>query len=164
VRLAAALLVLLSSGAEPPLPVSRSITSLAPLDEAVYRKLRARHRGKVLLVNFWATWCEPCREEMPYLAALARKHRARGFVLATISADEPEDKGAAAAFLRSAGVDAPAFLKRVRNDDAFITSVDREWSGALPASFLFDRKGSQAARFIGEADLKELEAAIEKLL
>jgi thiol-disulfide isomerase/thioredoxin len=141
-----------------------STAQLAPLDESVYREILEKRRGKVVLVNFWATWCEPCREEMPHLAALARKYGARGLSLVTISADEPEQERDAAAFLKSSKVSFPAWLKRVKNDDAFITFIDKDWSGALPATFLFDRKGAKAARFVGEADLAELEVAIRKLL
>jgi thiol-disulfide isomerase/thioredoxin len=137
---------------------------LAPLDEGVYRKILQQQRDRVVLVNFWATWCEPCREEMPHLAALERKLRNRGFALITISADEPEQEAEAFQFLKDQGVRFPAYLKRVENDDRFISSIDAKWSGALPALFLFDRHGSKAASFIGETEMKDLEAAIEKLL
>ena len=137
---------------------------LVPLDEAVYQKLIASAKGQVLLVNFWATWCEPCRAEMPALAKLAASLRARGFQLVTVSADEPEDEAAARQFLQKSGVQGPAYLKRVKNDDAFIASVDSKWSGALPALILFDRAGRKARTFLGETDLKTLEAAIRELL
>jgi thiol-disulfide isomerase/thioredoxin len=137
---------------------------LIPLDESVYQELLKANRGRVVLVNFWATWCEPCREEMPALAALERKYRGRGLVLITVSADEPEQESDAFAFLKSNRAPFPAYLKRVSNDDRFITFVDKQWSGALPASFVFDRTGTKRRSFIGETDLKELEAAIEKLL
>jgi thiol-disulfide isomerase/thioredoxin len=137
---------------------------LLPLDEAVYQKLIASAKGKVLLVNFWATWCEPCRAEMPALAKLAASFRAKGFQLVTVSADEPEDEAAALQFLRGSKVQGPAYLKRVKNDDAFITSVDPKWSGALPALILFDRAGRKARAFTGETDLTALETAIRELL
>ena len=137
---------------------------LAPLDEGVYRKIVAEKRDQVVLVNFWATWCAPCREEMPHLAALERRYRARGFTLVTISADEPEQEAEAFNFLKEHAVRFPAYLKRVENDDRFITFVDAGWSGALPALFLYDRRGQKAASFIGDTEMKDLEAAIEKLL
>jgi thiol-disulfide isomerase/thioredoxin len=137
---------------------------LLPLDEGVYRTLVASSKGKVLLVNFWATWCEPCRTEMPALAKLDRSLRPKGFQFVTVSADEPEDEAAASRFLRQAGVQGAAYLKRVKNDDAFITQVDPKWSGALPALILFDRSGRKVQAFIGETDLKKLETAIRKLL
>jgi thiol-disulfide isomerase/thioredoxin len=137
---------------------------MPPVDEAGYAKTIAAQRGKVVLVNFWATWCAPCRKEMPGLAAIAKKFSSRGMVLVTISADEPEDAPAAAAFLEQSGVRGPSYLKRTRDDDAFIRALDPAWSGALPATFLYDRKGRKVRSFFGEAELREIEAAVVKLL
>ena len=137
---------------------------LLPLDEAGFRKTLAGHRGKVVLFDFWATWCEPCREEMPVLAAIEKQLRSRGFVLVTVSADEPEQEAAAAAFLKLHGLRAPLYIKRATNDEDFINFIDRKWSGALPALFLYDREGRRAASFIGETDRAEIEAAVRKLL
>lgn len=144
--------------------LSLSAAGLPAVDEASYSKTVAAQRGKVVLVNFWATWCAPCRKEMPDLAALEKRLRARGLVMVTVSADEPEDAPAAEAFLRKSGVNGPAYLKKTRNDDAFITAVDAKWSGALPATFLYDRQGRKADSFFGEVAIKDLEAAVLKLL
>lgn len=144
-------------------PLSGS-EALTPVDETAFRKLLDAHRGKVVLANFWATWCEPCRQEMPLLVELEKKWRGRGFVLLTVSADDPEDEAAARAFLRKAGVSMPAYIKRASSDEAFIVSVDENWSGALPALFLYGRDGRKIASFFGEAEPAEIEAAIRKLL
>jgi thiol-disulfide isomerase/thioredoxin len=137
---------------------------LTPVDEKAYDGLLQQHRGKVVLVNLWATWCEPCRHEMPFLAALENKFRERGVVLITISADEPEDEKAAHDFLKEHGIRFPAYMKDVQNNDNFITHIDKEWSGALPAMFLFDRSGKKVRRFIGETEPEELESAVRELL
>jgi thiol-disulfide isomerase/thioredoxin len=137
---------------------------LVPVDETSYQKVISSQRGKVVLADFWATWCEPCREEMPALVALAKKYRARGVVLLTVSADEPEQEADARDFLARTGAPAPAYIKRAKSDEDFINSVDRAWSGALPSLFLYDRQGRRVASFTGEADLDEVEAALGKLL
>jgi thiol-disulfide isomerase/thioredoxin len=137
---------------------------LAPLDESSYRQLLDSNRGKVVLIDFWATWCAPCRDEMPRLVKLETSLREQGLRLITISADEPEDEAQARKFLQRQKAPSPAFLKRVKNDEKFIDSIDAQWSGALPALFLYDRAGRKARSFIGETDIKELEAAIRKLL
>ncbi len=134
------------------------------MNEAGYTKLLAGAKGKVLLVNFWATWCVPCRQEMPALAKLEAKLKAKGLLLVTISADEPEDDATAQEFLKKAGVTVPSYLKQAANDEKFISSIEGKWSGALPALFLYDKTGKKAQSFIGETDLKVLEAAITKLL
>jgi thiol-disulfide isomerase/thioredoxin len=137
---------------------------LTPLDEGSYQQTVQAHRGRVVIADFWATWCEPCRQEMPALVALQNRYRDRGVVLLTVSADEPEEEDAAREFLVKTGVPEPAYIKRAKSDEDFINSVDRAWSGALPALFLYDRQGRRAASFIGEADMAEVEAALRKLL
>jgi thiol-disulfide isomerase/thioredoxin len=136
---------------------------LTPLDEAGYRKTVAAAKGKVVLVDFWATWCVPCREEMPKLVALANKYKGK-LELITVSADEPDQAKGAAAFIAKQGAPLPAYIKRVKDEDRFMKSLDPQWSGALPALFLYDRQGRQAKSFIGETDMPALEAALRKLL
>ena len=80
------------------------------------------------------------------------------------SADEPEQSKAALDFLKKSGVSTPAYLRRAEDDDKFITFIDAKWSGALPALFLYDRKGRKATSFVGETYLAAGEAAIVKLL
>ncbi|HSW48848.1 MAG TPA: TlpA disulfide reductase family protein [Bryobacteraceae bacterium] len=138
--------------------------ALQPVDENSYAKLVASHKGSVLLVNFWATWCAPCREEMPQLARLAREYRGKSFRLVTVSCDEPEDRSKAAAFLAQHGAPQPAYLKQVDEDETFINSVDKKWSGALPALFLYDRAGRLTRSFIGETEIPALEKAVRALL
>jgi thiol-disulfide isomerase/thioredoxin len=137
---------------------------LPTVDEAGYARLVASNKGSVALVNFWATWCEPCRAEMPALAKMEAKLKARGFKLVTISADEPEDDAMAQAFLKQAGFSGAAYLKLAKSDDKFINAIDPKWSGALPALFLYDRAGKKVQSYFGESDLKAVEAAAVKLL
>ena len=137
---------------------------LKPLDESAYGAVLTANKGSVVLVDFWATWCAPCREEMPRIAALGRKYRAKGFRLVTVSCDEPEDQGKAETFLGQFGDTQAAYLKRVADDEKFINSVDSKWSGALPALFLYDRNGRLSRSFVGESDSAAIEQAIRKLL
>jgi thiol-disulfide isomerase/thioredoxin len=135
----------------------------APVDEAGYRKLLEAGRGQILLVDFWATWCEPCRAEMPQLVALEARYRGRGLKLITVSCDEPEQEADAARFLQQHQVRGPSYIKRASSDEKFITAVDAAWSGALPALFLYDRRGRKLRSFIGETDMGALETAIRKV-
>jgi thiol-disulfide isomerase/thioredoxin len=137
---------------------------LTPVDEAAYQKLIAANKGKVLMVDFWATWCKPCRAEMPQLVAMETRLRARGVKFIAISADEPEQEGAASKFLTEVRVPPPGYIRRAKDDDKFINAIDPKWSGALPALFLYDKTGRKVKMFVGETPMNEVEAAIMKLL
>jgi thiol-disulfide isomerase/thioredoxin len=138
--------------------------ALLPLDEAGFQKLVASHKGKVVLYDFWATWCEPCRAELPKLVSLEAKLRPLGFELITISADEPETAAQGEKVIKQLAIQAPVYRKQANNDEKFIDSIDMKWSGALPALFLYDKQGHKVRSFIGETDTATVEAAIRKLL
>jgi thiol-disulfide isomerase/thioredoxin len=137
---------------------------LAPVDESAYRRVVAAGKGRVILVDFWATWCDPCRAEMPQLVGLAARYHARGLDLVTVSCDEPEQEAGAAGFLEKNGAPLPRYIKRAASDEKFIDSVDPHWSGALPALFLYDRQGRLVKSFVGETGMTALEAALRRVL
>jgi thiol-disulfide isomerase/thioredoxin len=137
---------------------------LIPIDGEAYARMLGSHHGEVVLVDFWATWCDPCREELPKLVALTKKLDPGKFELVTISADEPEQEAAVVALLDKEGVRPPRYIKRADDDQIFIDSIDKKWSGALPALFLYDASGSRIAGFIGESDPADIESAIRKAL
>jgi len=140
------------------------ICALPTLDETAFQKLVETHKGKVVIYDFWATWCEPCRAELPQLTRLEAKLRSQGFELITISADEPEQAADAEKVLKQFAVRGLVFRKQAKDDDQFINSIDAKWSGALPALFLYDKTGRKVRSFIGETDMSTVEAAIRKLL
>lgn len=137
---------------------------LPVLDETGYPQMLSGQKGKVLLVNFWATYCVPCRAEMPQLVKLQQSLKVRGFQLITISADEVEQEPQAAQFLQKNAVPAPFYRKQAKSDEKFINSIDPKWSGELPASFLYDKSGRKVKSYFGEVDLKQVEREITKLL
>ena len=157
VRILAVLLLLSAAAAWPQ-------QKLMPLDENGYQPMIQSNAGKVALVDMWATWCAPCRKEMPLIVRLEARLRDKGFQLVTISADEPEQETAAADFLKKIGAGGKSYLRRSKDDDKFIRTVDPKWNGALPAQFLYDRQGKLVKSFTGETDIATIEAAIKKLL
>ena len=119
----------------------------------------AELRGKVVLLNFWATWCVPCRKEMPAIEALYQRYKDRGLEVVAISLD----KVAAApveAFVKEAGV-----TYRVALDPTWATARAYGVRG-LPATFLLDRTGNVVLRELGERDWMEesKQQAVEGLL
>jgi thiol-disulfide isomerase/thioredoxin len=118
-----------------------------------------------LLVNFWATWCDPCREEFPDLVRIDTDYRRRGLEFITISLDDTTQINEnVPQFLKEMKATMPAYLLNVPDPDEAISIVDRTWRGALPATFLFDARGQIAFKHMGRIKPAELRAAIEKVL
>jgi thiol-disulfide isomerase/thioredoxin len=124
-----------------------------------------RPGASVVVLNVWATWCQPCREEFPDLVRLEREYRARGVRLVLVSADFPDALGEAKAFLDEHGVAFPSFIKDGDvPDQAFIDGLDPRWSGALPATIVFDGAGRKTAFWEGKADYPTLERRVKEAL
>jgi peroxiredoxin len=104
----------------------------------------ADQRGKVVLINFWATWCPPCREEMPAMERLWQRQRDRGFVLVAVSLDA--DRGPVKPFAAEHGLTFPIGL------DSKLEVANLYGIRALPATFIVDRHGQVAALALGPRD------------
>ena len=121
--------------------------------------------AKATLVNVWATWCEPCRKEMPDLLRLKERYGRAGFRLILVSADDPDSaETAVRSVLASSGVDFLSYVSQDTNDEAFISGMSPAWTGALPASFLYDRNGKLSEFVTGEKSYAEFEGKIAPLL
>jgi thiol-disulfide isomerase/thioredoxin len=120
--------------------------------------------SKPLLVNFWATWCDPCREEFPDLVKLDAEYRGKiDFI--TISLDElSEINRDVPKFLGEMNATMPAYLLKTQDDDAAITFVSKEWSGALPLTILYDPAGKQIYYRQGKVKLEIVRTELDKLL
>jgi thiol-disulfide isomerase/thioredoxin len=119
--------------------------------------------ARAVLLNVWATWCEPCREEMPEIVRAYRAYKQRGLRLVLVSADFDEAPAEAQKFLAAQGVDFTTFQK-VGDDMSFIDGIDRRWTGALPASFLFDDRGRVVKFWREQVSGDELTAKLDEVL
>ncbi len=159
----------MSAGAAPGLgggsggPGGAQASLLVPVTAADVLHEVERALGSVVLVNLWATWCIPCREEFPALLELQKTLASRGFKLILVSADFANQRPQVEAFLARQGVGFRTFLK-AQADEAFIAGIDRRWSGALPASALFDRAGREVAFWEGKSTYAEVFAKVTPLL
>jgi thiol-disulfide isomerase/thioredoxin len=140
-------------------PVARAINA------EEMQSLLKRDSGRPLLVNYWATWCDPCRDEFPDLVKIDAQYRPKGLDFIAISLDDLSDlKTAVPKFLRTMKARMPVYLLNVADPAPAIDSVDREWSGALPATFLYDSKGKVVYKRFGRINAEELRAAIDKVM
>ena len=126
-------------------------------------RLVGEARGRVVLVNVWATWCDPCREEFPALVRLHRELPAEDFRLVLVSADFASQRPQVERFLAGQGVDFPTYFKG-QGDDDFIARMSPAWSGALPATWLYRRDGSVAEFWEGGASYETFSGKVRTLL
>jgi thiol-disulfide isomerase/thioredoxin len=143
---------------------------LQTVDKAGYDAALAKLRGKVVLVDFWATWCEPCVEQLPHTLALSEKLRERGLEVVTVSCDDPTESDRTAAFLTSKNAGGATNLMSQFGGSPRTMEEFEVSSGAVPFYKLYDRSGQlrqtfgitpKAAKQFTTADI---EAAVEQVL
>ena len=119
----------------------------------------ADYRGKVVFVNFWATWCPPCKEEMPSMERLYQRFKERGFIVLAVSVDA-EGAGAVNRFVKENKLTYPIGL------DPQMALASEYGVRALPSSFFVDRRGILVAVALGprEWDSKAARELVESLL
>jgi cytochrome c biogenesis protein CcmG, thiol:disulfide interchange protein DsbE len=116
----------------------------------------SKQRGKLVLLNFWASWCAPCREEMPTFSKWQQDWRAKGLQVIGVSMDD--DVSEVKSFLAAHPVSYPIVMGDAKLAEHFGGVL------GLPLSYLIDAQGRVVARYQGEADLKKMEAKVKELL
>jgi cytochrome c biogenesis protein CcmG/thiol:disulfide interchange protein DsbE len=114
------------------------------------------HLGSVVLVNLWATWCPPCREEMPTLQSFYEKYKQDGFVL--IAIDQEETAAVVKPFVKEFGMTFPIWL-----DIDYLAQRDFNTAN-LPSSYVIDRNGRVRLMWIGGISKKNLEKYVPDLI
>jgi len=142
-----------------------SLAKVTQIDEIALKNLLRRDdaNNKPLLVNFWATWCDPCREEFPDLVKLDADYKGK-INLITISLDDlAEIKRDVPKFLAQMKAEMPGYLLKSSNDEAAIASVSKSWQGGLPFTILFNGQGETVYFIQGKFKPELLRTEIEKL-
>lgn len=121
-------------------PAAQKAVKVTQVDEVAFKKLLAPS-GKPLLINFWATWCDPCREEFPDLVEIDHEYKGKiDFI--TISLDDPADINTVVPrFLASMKAEMPAYLLKTADESAVISSISKSWAGGMPFTALYNTKG-----------------------
>jgi thiol-disulfide isomerase/thioredoxin len=120
--------------------------------------------GLPILINVWATWCVPCREEFPELVKLANEYKNEIRVIG-ISVDDSEIlETKVIPFLENQKAEYENYLLKVIDPEDFINLLNEEWSGAIPATFIYDENGDQKEMLIGKQTYEQFETAIKKVI
>ncbi|HEU4743997.1 MAG TPA: TlpA disulfide reductase family protein [Anaerolineales bacterium] len=140
-----------------PIKVSLPAPELTLMDtEGISRSL-VDYRGQVVLVNLWATWCPPCKEEMPALQSFFTKHRDDGFVVIAINDGDPTQD--VLQFVKDYRLTFPVWL-----DPTYIATEQAFKTMNLPSSFVIDRTGTIRLQWVGGISRKMLDQHVSPLI
>lgn len=138
--------------------------SVEDIDKAKLQKLIKNRKGKVLLLNIWATWCAPCKKEFPDLVKLADKYKKSKVEIIGLSVDDRKDlQTDVIPFLEKNNVNFKIYLQNFKNIEELI-EIFPQWQGAIPLTVIFDSKGNQQKFIIGMRDFAFFDNAIQEVL
>lgn len=133
------------------------------VNKAKLSKIIKERNGKPLFLNLWATWCQPCREEFPTIVKLSNELKNVDFV--NISVDFPDEVNSKIIpFLKMNNVDFPSYVNGFSGDEELINALDKNWNGALPATFIYDKHGVRQIFLSGKKSYDEFKKEIEKVM
>ena len=121
--------------------------------------------GRALFVNVWATWCIPCIEEFPDLIKLhdAFKDKPIDFVSLNVNLLAEKDS-LVIPFLRKSNSNLDVYMASKDDVDTLLDLLDRNWSGAVPVTFIFDKEGKRQVSIVGKRDYEYFKSSIDSLL
>lgn len=138
--------------------------NLEPIDVAGVKALLKNDSDKVRLINFWATWCPPCRAEFPELVTINRMYRKRNFEMITISVDKPNQRGNVLEFLQQHQASNRNTQFNSTDLNQLVDATDRKWMGSVPLTLLILPGGEIAYEQLGEIEPLETKRAIVDIL
>jgi cytochrome c biogenesis protein CcmG/thiol:disulfide interchange protein DsbE len=142
-----------------PMPPLNANTEMGWLTSGNQRARLADYRGQVLVLDFYATWCAPCRESIPGLIALQQRFGADGLQIIGLNVGGPDDRVKVAGFQRELGIQYPLGFP-----DQALTNLFLSDDQTIPQTFVFGRQGQLVKRFIGyqESTAAEIEKTVQQ--
>jgi thiol-disulfide isomerase/thioredoxin len=157
-----------SNGIAKPQAAGAAVFSFRVTDAAGLQEVLAKHRGEVVLVDFWATWCGPCVEQFPHTVELAAKFRERGLAVVSVSMDNPSAEPQVRAFLEQHEARFENFLSSYGSPVAATKAFGLP--GPVPCYRVYDREGRLHRQFVVDPRAEkqfttaDIDAAVEELL
>jgi thiol-disulfide isomerase/thioredoxin len=142
-----------------------AVREVRPLTAAELEQVLAAERGKLVLLNLWATWCVPCLNEIPDLVTLEREFGERGLVVIGVAMDEPS--GLQSLVRPFHAKHFPAFRSYMRGEpdmDSMASTVDPAWNELLPTTYLIGRNGKVLGRIQGKRTLAQFRELVTESL
>jgi thiol-disulfide isomerase/thioredoxin len=153
------LVLLLLCGLAIATATAKPIPDLKFQDLAGHKQSLASLRGSITVLNFWATWCTPCRQELPRLSTLNAQYAGKGVRFIAVSVDEPKDRAKIEPLLREQHIALDAWV------GADIDTLGRLGLGnVVPATIVLDQQGETVGRILGEARDADVTAYLDWLL
>jgi thiol-disulfide isomerase/thioredoxin len=138
-------------------PVLRTVTAKQ------VRALVDENKGKVVVVNFWATWCPPCVREFPALIKAYDQYHGKGVNMIAVSMNSPEEKAEIEEFLKAHKPSFPVYIKDAQ-DEKFNETVLKGWFGEMPMTLVFDANGKRVLAHSAEITFEKISSTLDPLL
>lgn len=133
-------------------------------DSTALRQLIGERNGRLLVLNVWATWCLPCREEFPALNRLHRYGRTNGVDVVALSVDYPDEvRSKIVPFLKKVRAEMPVMVADVGPQDRLFAMFDPAWGGGVPMTFVYDTTGTLRKSLLGKRTFVQFRAEVDSL-
>jgi thiol-disulfide isomerase/thioredoxin len=133
--------------------------NLSLVDDSGHPQSLSDYRGKIVVLNFWATWCPPCREELPMLNKLSKDYAAKNVIFIAAAIDDAQTKDKIPSFLKKKKITLPVWVGASPD-----TLKQFDLGGIVPATIILDQNGETIARIMGEARQKDITSRLDWLL
>jgi thiol-disulfide isomerase/thioredoxin len=139
------------------------VTQIRTVTAKQIRALVDDRKGKVVVVNFWASWCPPCVREFPAIIKVHEQYHGKGLDMFAVSLNSPEEMPDVEQFLQTYKPPFPIYLADLQ-DETFNESVLEEWYGEMPMTLVFDTSGQRVLAHRSELTYDELSSKVEAFL
>ena len=169
VALIAATLLLAAAptlGSDEPLPETLlNPTQVEAISIDDFHRVLESHQGKVIVINFWATWCIPCVQELPELNELQKRFRDKGLMVIAVSLDDQDKlEDSVRSFFAKRAPDLISYLSTEEEPSDFVGSLDPEWLGALPSTYFLNGSGEVKKGATGRLSYQRFEELVTEML